>query len=57
MIKPNKKEVTSQYDIMNLPQNNIPKKEIFFVNIIAQEAKKKQAAVKFTLRKGKGTAN
>ena len=42
---------------MNLPQNQKPIMEEFHMNIITQEAKKRQAVVKLANRKGKSYAS
>lgn len=38
---------------MNLLQNTYQKKEVLLMNIIAQEARKKQAIVKYALKTAK----
>ena len=52
-----KREVTSKYGIMNSPQKHLPKKEVLLMNILTQEAKKKQAIVKYAERNGKSQAS
>ena len=42
---------------MNSPQKQIPKKEVLLMNILTQEAKKKQAVVKYAERNGKSQAS
>lgn len=51
-----KREVTSKYGIMDLLQN-IYQKEVLLMNILTQEAKKKQAIVKYAVRNGKSKAS
>ena len=51
------REVTSKYGIMNLLQNIYRKKEVLLMNMITQEAKKKQAIVKYAEKNGKSQAS
>ena len=47
------REVTSKYGIMNSPQTHLPKKEVLLMNMITQEARKKQDIVKQAIKNGK----
>ena len=42
---------------MNSPQKHIPKKEVLLMNMITQEAKKKQVIVKYAEKNGKSRAS
>ena len=47
------REVTSKYGIMKLPQNINQKRKILLMNILTQEARKKQEIVKQAIKNGK----
>lgn len=42
---------------MNSPQKPIPERKLLLMNIVAQETRKRQAVVKYALRKGKSEAS
>ena len=54
---PIKKRSSFKYGIMKLTTKPLTKKEVLFMNIITQEAKKKQAVVESAIRKGKSEAS
>ena len=51
------REVASKYGIMDSPQKHQPKKEVLLMNMITQEARKKQAVVKYAEKNGKSQAS
>ena len=57
MIRPNKNRSNFKYGIMKLTTKLLTKKEVLLMNIITQEAKKKQAVVESAMRKGKSEAS
>lgn len=48
-----RREVTSKYGIMNSPQKHQPRKKILLMNMLTQEARKKQEIVKQAIKNGK----